>query len=260
MSTNSNKPRLLCLHGACSNDDITMYQTAGLALQERFDCIYLHAPHIARPFPGLEKLSDGPFYAWSDPTTRVSLADQEDMWDASLDYIANYFKSRGDTDDGDGPQPFEGVFAFSQGAAIITNFSHPNVWKEKFKLAMCPWKFVVLACGAGGQRNTVSRDSALVDLPSFHIFGKNDRMLMDSKLIAEYWEPTCRTTHTHGRGHEIDMQIHTREKELMKKLNNFFDEHCCTTKKKGWGIQGLPMPEFYLCGKTFGGSSTRSDS
>ena len=54
--------------------------------------------------------------------------------------------------------------------------------------------------------------------------------------------------------------MHAREKEMMKKLNSFYDE--CTSmknnnnkKKKGSWLQKLDMsmPEFYLCGKTFGG-------
>ena len=260
MSSNnskSSKPRLLCLHGACSNNEITMFQTAGLALDQRFDCVYLHGPHIvAKSAVGLDQLSDGPFYAWADPTK--SLYEREEMWESSLDYIAEYCRKSNNT-------TFVGIFGFSQGAAIITNFCHPNIWKNKYNMKACPWEFAILACGAGGHCITgVSRDSTTtttkIEIPSFHIYGKNDRQLNDSKIISEYWSHTQRCAHTHSRGHEIDIQMHAREKEMMKKLNSFYDE--CTSmknnnnnKKKGSWLQKLDMsmPEFYLCGKTFGG-------
>lgn len=258
--SSSSKPRLLCLHGACSNDEITQFQTAGLALDQRFDCVYLHGPHIvAKSAIGLDQLSDGPFYAWSDPTK--SLYEQEEMWERSLDYIADYCRKSDDNHNANNNHrgcTFDGIFGFSQGAAIITNFCHPNIWKTKYNMKDCPWKFAILACGAGGHRITgVSRDSITkIDMPSFHIYGKNDRQLNDSKIISDYWSNTQLCTHTHSRGHEIDIQMHTREKEMMKKLNSFYDELKNNNKKKGgsW-LQKLDMsmPEFYLCGKTFGG-------
>jgi hypothetical protein len=118
----------------------------------------------------------------------------------------------------------------------------------------CSWKFAILACGAGVHCITgISRDSTTkIDIPSFHIYGKNDRQLNDSKIISEYWSLTQLT---HSRGHEIDIQMHTREKEMMKKLNSFYDEMKNDNKKKGSWLQkfDMSMPEFYLCGKTFGG-------
>lgn len=226
------KPRLLCLHGARSNDEIAAYQIAGLNLQKRFECLYLHAPHVTKPAPGLEHFSEGPFYAWADPSKSIS--DQEDQWNESLGYIAEYF-----TRDG----PFDGVYGFSQGASMITNFSHPSTasWKktrfETTRAQRPPWKFAILACGAGGHRITASRagsTTAIIDIPSFHIFGKKDTLLNDSRVVAEYWSPSRRITHAHGRGHEIDMQMHVREVEMMRKLHAFLDEHSVVIER-GFG-------------------------
>ena len=122
----------------------------------------------------------------------------------------------------------------------------------------CPWEFAILACGAGGHCITgVSRDSTTtttkIEIPSFHIYGKNDRQLNDSKIISEYWSLTQLT---HSRGHEIDIQMHTREKEMMKKLNSFYDEMKNNNRKKGgsW-LQKLDMsmPEFFYVVKHLGG-------
>jgi hypothetical protein len=75
---------------------------------------------------------------------------------------------------------------------------------------------------------------------------------MIARLYPEYWSLTQLT---HSRGHEIDIQMHTQEKEMMKKLNSFHDEMKNDNKKKGSWLQkfDMSMPEFYLCGKTFGG-------
>jgi hypothetical protein len=220
------KPRLLCLHGAGSNGEIAAFQTAGLDLQNRFVCVYLRAPHTTRPAPGLEHFSEGPFHAWADASRSAS--DQEDQWDESLGCIAEYCK---------GENPFDGVYGFSQGASIITDFSHTGVWKTRFGMKACPWKFAILACGAGGYRiNTPRAGSTAIDIPSFHIFGKKDNLLNGSRAVAEYWAPSRRVTHTHDRGHEIDMQMHVREKEMMKKLNTFLDEQCVTETGLAAGI------------------------
>ena len=118
MTKSKSRPRLLCLHGARSNDEITSLQLIGLDLRDRFDCHFLHAPHVTGPARGLEDISDGPYYAWSDPHSGGSLSDIEDRWDEGLAYLAEHIKRHG---------PFDGAYGFSQGAAMITNFSYPAV-------------------------------------------------------------------------------------------------------------------------------------
>ena len=229
------KPRILCLHGGGSNNDITPFQTQGLKLSARMECVYLHAPHVMEYcYPGLDRFSDGPFYAWAVPSMNPLLfvaalfgktsSDQEDQWDQSLECIAKFCEKNG---------PFDGVYGFSQGAAIITNFSHPKIWKDRFHMKCCPWNFAILACGGASQYLTIT-EGTTIDLPSFHIYGGRDWLLVDSKKIANYWDPSQKVTHTHGRGHEIDIQMNKREKEMMVKLNDFLDEHL-PSKKAGDG-------------------------
>lgn len=234
------KPRLLCLHGGGSNNDITAFQTQGLRLSARFDIVFLHAPHaIGRCYPGLNQFSLGPWYAWADPTR--ALSDQEEQWDESLEYLAKFCEEHG---------PFDGAYGFSQGTAALTNFSHPKVWKERFGMKRCPWKFAILACGGASQYVTLQRATDIVDLPSFHIFGKRDRIMADSLKIAEYWSRSRRTSCTHKRGHAIDMQMCNRETELMAKLDDFLDEQI-SLKKEGI-FSKFSMPEFHLLGYSFG--------
>jgi len=240
------KPRILCLHGGGSNNDITPFQTMGLQLSAHLECVYLHAPHTTKKcYPGLDLLSEGPWYIWADPSK--SLSDQEDQWDESLEYIATFCKKNG---------PFDGVYGFSQGAAIITNFSHPKIWKDRFHMKCCPWKFAILACGGASQYLTITK-GATIDVPSFHIFGKKDRLLVDGKKMADYWDPSKKVTHTHGRGHEIDMQMNKREKEMMVKLKKFLDEHLSSKRAGVEFFSKFSMPEFFLLGHTFGGNSSK---
>ena len=37
-----------------------------------------------------------------------------------------------------------------------------------------------------------------------------------------------RVTHVHDRGHEIDVRMHAREREMMRKLRTFLDVHAAT--------------------------------
>jgi predicted esterase len=214
------------------------------------DCVYLNAPHVSRCAPGIELFSEGPYYTWNDRSK--ALEDQEDMWEEDMQYLAKYLKKHG---------PFVGVFAFSQGAAIVTNFSHPKIWRDKFKMSSCPWKVAILACGASSYRITLPK-GLTIDVPSFHMFGKKDKFLTDSKTVAEYWNHTLKVTHTHSRGHEIDTMMFNREKEMMAKLEKFLDKH--VPEEKGAfaamsaALHSIPVPEFHLLGHTFGGRSSDS--
>lgn len=208
------KPRILCLHGKGSNSDITVYQTLGLKLSKRMQCVNLNAPHeVPSSYPGLEPFSKGPWRSWAD----LSSANGGDQWEESLQHIAKFVEENG---------PFDGVYGFSQGTAIITEFSHPRVWRDKFKMNSPPWKFAILACGGASSQINIPKDSnSTIDIPSFHIFGKTDPHFDDSNKIAEYWDAKQRLTHTHSGGHYIDLQMSIRETEIIAGLNKFLEDN-----------------------------------
>mmetsp|Transcript_12402 Transcript_12402/g.26906 ORF Transcript_12402/g.26906 Transcript_12402/m.26906 type:complete len:192 (-) Transcript_12402:341-916(-) len=172
---------------------------------------------VRKCYPGLDLFSEGPFYTWADPSK--ALLDQEEQWDESLEYVFAFCKKNG---------PFHAVYGFSQGTAIITNFSHPKIWRDKFHMESCPWKFAILACG-GASHHISTPKNKTVNMPSFHIFGKKDEHLIDSKKIANYWDPSKIVTHTHDGGHVIDARMYSREKEMMKKLINFLDDNLASS-------------------------------
>ena len=231
------------------------YQVSGLQLNKQMECVYLHAPHVCsnnnNVNPGLQVFSDGPFYNWADNSK--SLETQEDQWQESLEYIAKYCNENG---------PFDGIYGFSQGAAIVTNFSHPKIWRDAFNMKECPWKFAICACAAAPHHITISKSDQPISIPSFHIFGNKDRHLVNSKMISQYWNQSQMITHTHNRGHEIDMQMHTREKEMIVKLNDFLEEHCCPSDEGMFdsirkSLAKIPTPQFMLGGYEFGSSTSK---
>jgi len=203
------KPRILCLHGAGSNNMVTSYQIEGLKLTNRFDCVFIHAPHATACAAGLDEIITGPFYSWAD--LFKAEVDLEAQWHTSFDVIAKYCAENG---------PFDGVYGFSQGVAIVTNFSHPSIWKDRFQMEKCPWNFAILACGSYGSLMTIGTEIP-ISLPSFHILGREDIFYDQSKALLTYWDSFHKVISTHARGHEIDMFIWTREKHMMILLDNF---------------------------------------
>lgn len=190
----------------------------GLNLDNHFDLVYLHAPFVTECYPGLELFAEPPFYTWgrSDSSGAERAADRA----RSLNHIADFVDKHG---------PFEGVYGFSLGSAVITELSHVDTWRDELKLRRCPWNFAILACG--GASRFISVDKAVpIGIPSFHIFGEKDRHLEDSRKIADHWAD--RMTATHSSGHEIDMMMHRREIEMMRKLDDFLNTRLAEIRQR----------------------------
>jgi pimeloyl-ACP methyl ester carboxylesterase len=231
--------QILCLHGRHSNNDITEIQIHALQLPKRVQCVSLHgktskstsfiflfprhdvahtpimfkAPHTTPTcFSALHAYSEGPWYAWDSVTeTAVSKPLEE-----SLKYLAKFLKENG---------PFDGVYGFSQGVAMITNFSHPSIWRDRFQFERCPWNFAILACGGASTCMSLDKDdSRTIEIPSFQIFGARDPIKPDSHVLERYWDASRKITYTHRKGHEIDLQILRVEKSLKSLLDNFLDK------------------------------------
>ena len=61
------RPRLLALHGARSNNQVTRMQLDNLQINETADVTYLEGPiEVNEGDPDLSELVDGPFFSWLD--------------------------------------------------------------------------------------------------------------------------------------------------------------------------------------------------
>lgn len=211
---NRRKLRVLCLHGHGSNDDISSIQIMGLKFRRGYECEceFLNAPHICeKPYPGLEYYSNNDFYTWGGK--KFSKNGDAD-WEESLQYLADYCKKHG---------PYDGVYGFSQGAALITAFSSPKIWRTKYGLKCQPWSFAILANG-GGSWLLPTRNQDLINIRSFHIKGKKDHAFKDSGRLEDRWRSDKRSSYTTKGGHAIDLWIMKREPDLEYHLHCFFDQ------------------------------------
>ena len=114
------------------------------------------------------------------------------------------------------------------GTVMVTLFSQPQIWKDRFGFDACPWKFAILVCGGGiSCVPNFQSDSSInsIHLPSLHIQGKTDSYLEESKAIQDYWVEGERQTYMHAGGHEIDLQILVREPQLKTVLEEFILEN-----------------------------------
>ena len=103
---NLHRPRLLALHGKASNKGVIARQLANLGLADYFEVFSLEGP-FETPLPGagLESVVDGPFFMWYDShTTQESIL-------RMLQYVLAFIEREG---------PFDAVFGFSQGAAVLS--------------------------------------------------------------------------------------------------------------------------------------------
>jgi len=214
-SGSQDKPlRILCMHGHNSNSDITEIQIAALRLSKHASCSTLHGLWQGSAGSGLANFSDGPWYTWAG---RKSMGLQWDLesWEASQRYLIEYVQQHG---------PFDGVYAFSQGVALTTTVCAPEVWRDKFGLENCPFRFAILACGGAGGLVSVPMEGEGIGIPSLHIKGGADWCLADSTKLENHWNEAQRKSFTHPGGHEITLGLLTKQPELALLLDRFLDQ------------------------------------
>ena len=119
------RPRLLALHGASANSEVVRLQLTNLGISDDdFEVFCLDAPLEDEGIGGsgskgggtdlpLEALVDGPYFSWY-PAAAASRAAVEEALGAVLAYVQRH-------------GPFDGVFGFSQGAAVATALMQDDV-------------------------------------------------------------------------------------------------------------------------------------
>ena len=220
------KPKLLCLHGRRSNAEVTEMQCQGILELDKVAALnYLDAPFESTAFDK----DIGPGKSWFLRDEPVEAA-QEHLRQ-SLVHIVQTIASAG---------PFDGVYGFSQGAAIASLLCEPAV-QGALGLTAPPFRFALLVCGAdydtafgagvaqefmgahSAQENASSR-SSLLQLPSLHFMGEKDDGLASSKALSQrYAQPHLLF---HKSGHAVPaMELCSGEGlQLSSRLRSFIQQ------------------------------------
>ncbi|KAF2093097.1 hypothetical protein NA57DRAFT_81776 [Rhizodiscina lignyota] len=207
--------RVLCLHGMGTNNDVFAMQT--LALRAQLGCSSVHkfefvegnveypaAPGISTLFP-----STTGYWAYFDPSSASSILQ-------AIEDLAAYIASEG---------PFDGVMAFSQGAALAAMLLARPSLAPVFTFA------IFICAGAPYCEKSLRRgvprflspekDGAVINVPTAHIIGRKDDLLGESiKLIdlcadgmtdregSSVRYGVLKKVFDHGRGHEVPVAPH----------------------------------------------------
>ena len=191
--------RLLCLHGYGSNNDITAFQMSSLGLQRFVEVDLFHGGIDCGPSDGkFQVLSERPFHAW-----------YHDDVGPALRRILAVIQRHG---------PYDGLYGFSQGAALVAMLSIPGV-PESFGFQRS-WRFVVCAGGAtvGRPLQAVTAKNGGIDLPSLHLIGSCDPFRGMSEALAKDFQ--CPTIVFHSHGHELPIALR-RDTSFAAKVHAF---------------------------------------
>ena len=206
-STKTSRPRILVLHGAKSNNDVTKLQLQNLNLNENdFDAVYHHGPiKDLEADSSLEGFFHGPFYSWFDTSS------DRDLGRSVIAAVVDVLHAM--TVNG----PFHGIYAFSSGAIVatliagikndiellrkVTSLSN-NVYIPKLE-------FVILACAVSSIEYPKLRDLTglkaslrnSINVPSFHLIGFKDGLKYQSEYVASLYS-NCIIRYLQG-GHNV---------------------------------------------------------
>ena len=183
--------KILALHGRGSNNDITAIQLSSLEIPTRCVADLLSAPHSSSPQSDVfHMLSNREFHEWGH---------DEKALKGVLAYIERY-------------GPYDGLYGFSQGAAVVTALSKPGV-AEGFG-SKRTWRFVICACGVPPPGD------GTVDLPSPQISGARDPFRSASKALAGVYDDPVLLEH--AGGHELPLKLR-HDARFKDVLDAFFD-------------------------------------
>jgi Serine hydrolase (FSH1) len=126
-------------------------------------------------------------------------------WEATYEWIVNQFDMAG---------PFDGVFGFSQGAALASVLvGLRSVGTSEAEDTLLEFSFVILAGGFSVRDPTLSRAYGSVssyDLPSLHLIGGSDLIVPPSISLAVAARFRNPVIVGHQNGHTIPGDAETR--------------------------------------------------
>jgi predicted esterase len=202
MEDRMTRKRVLCLHGYHGNASLLQSQMGALTdgFSSEFDFVAVNAPSIA---DGDFGWWHGEFALWNEPFRG---------WERTRDWVVKLFAE----------QDFDGVFGFSQGAALtglLVGMRAADGWPSestplRFDFAMMAGGFVSNEPGHA----PLYAATAGYGLPSIHMMGRSDAVvpIEDSRRLAARF--TAPTVVEHSGGHVIPSSAVVREK-----VAEFFD-------------------------------------
>ncbi|KAJ1458891.1 serine hydrolase-domain-containing protein [Pelagophyceae sp. CCMP2097] len=194
--------RLLALHGRGSNNDITLIQMGALSLHSRVRIDVLTGGVDAKAHNStFELLSQNAFRQWwaGSPTPEKLLS--------ALKRVLKVIDDFG---------PYDGIYGFSQGAAVASFLSADGAIDRINALERSThrrsWRFVICAGGVDSGEDCCksllglgSEDKLIMGLPSLHLIGDRDYCKpMSMQLAANYAEAVV--LH-HDCGHEVPLRL-----------------------------------------------------
>jgi acetyl esterase/lipase len=225
------KLRILCLHGYHGSAGVLRDQMASLAggMDSLAEFVYIDAPSLAA----------GDF-GWWHAVAHENAPDEEDPgvgpgqkhykgWNRTREAIVSVFSRQG---------PFDGVFGFSQGAALtglLTGLRAPDGKPTAAK--PLAFDFAVMAGGFLGIDTVLARmygDGGSYDLPSAHIIGRSDFIVPpeDSRRLAgKFKDPLILE---HAGGHVI-----AGTPEIRKRFASFLEDMLRRKRTRG-GPEAVP--------------------
>ncbi|OWF53579.1 esterase OVCA2-like [Mizuhopecten yessoensis] len=187
------KLKILCLHGYRQNGQTFRERTGAFRkiIKSRAELVFMTAPNRVPPLPGQEvdtptdtpdKQVDQMGWWFSQEDDFYMAQDYTDCckgYKESLDTVTQVFQEQG---------PFDGVLAFSQGAAFLSLIC---ALRERSPTDT-PYQFDFAILVAGFKsRQSMHQDlyTSKVSLPSLHVFGDTDKVIqkeMSEELLPCY--------------------------------------------------------------------------
>lgn len=172
-----------------------------------FDVTYLHAP-VESAHAADENLIafQGPWFSWVDtlvPSDSTQEKQRQEQLEGALRYVMEHVIAHG---------PYDVVFGFSQGAAIVALLSDFEVLAWLGMSDILPWSAAICCCGAG-EGSVLTAAKTLIDgdlqihcaVPSVHLIGLRDDKKDESERLSNLFSSDSPVFYMDG-GHEVSVQ------------------------------------------------------
>jgi len=213
--------KMLCLHGAGSNNDITSIQLASVGVSQKLELDLMHGALESQAYaPTFHRLSGKAFWRWWDSKSPSSLLEV-------LVSLAKTIEREG---------PYDGLFGFSQGSFLVALLSSPNI--AEILGINRTWNFVMIAGGYYGHLDIlkemlqVNDKSAKmpspqsIEIPSLHMIGKCDPYRESAERLSKLFKAA--SVVYHDRGHELPLVL-LQDKSFQAAVDSFLKQQLKTS-------------------------------